>query len=72
MRTILNDLFGPGTWGTGGNLVASALLTLPAIAWSHVRTSRQAKAAHRIAADLYQHHTGRAHPDAPGSESEAE
>lgn len=20
--TILNDLFGPGTWGTGGNMVA--------------------------------------------------
>ena len=28
MRTILNDLFGSGTWGTGGNLVASALLTV--------------------------------------------
>lgn len=26
MKTILLDLFGPGTWGTGGNLVASAIL----------------------------------------------
>ena len=26
MKAILLDLFGPGTWGTGGNLVASALL----------------------------------------------
>lgn len=26
MKAVLLDLFGPGTWGTGGNLVASALL----------------------------------------------
>lgn len=26
VKAILLDLFGPGTWGTGGNLVASALL----------------------------------------------
>lgn len=32
---------------------------------------REAKAGRRIAADLYEHHTGRVHPDAPGSESEA-
>jgi hypothetical protein len=30
----------------------------------------EAKAARRIAADLYLHHTGRPHPDAPGTESE--
>lgn len=41
MRAILNDLFGAGTWGTGGNLVASAILTVPAIIWSHVRSYRQ-------------------------------
>lgn len=29
-----------------------------------------AAAAHRIAADLFEHHTGRAHPDAPDSERE--
>ena len=34
-------------------------------------TAGDVHAAHRIAADLYQHHAGRAHPDAPGSESEA-
>lgn len=28
MKDILLDLFGPGTWGTGGNLVASVLLTV--------------------------------------------
>lgn len=32
---------------------------------------KEAKAARRIAADLYQHHTGRTHPDAPDIESEA-
>lgn len=26
VKGIFLDLFGPGTWGTGGNLVASALL----------------------------------------------
>ena len=30
----------------------------------------EAKAARRIMADLYQHHTGRAHPDAPDSGNE--
>lgn len=29
----------------------------------------EAKAARRIAADLYEQHTGRRHPDAPGKES---
>lgn len=28
---------------------------------------RAADAAHRIAADLFEHHTGRRHPDAPGN-----
>jgi hypothetical protein len=32
----------------------------------------EAKAARRIAADLYEHHTGRPHPDAPAPESESE
>lgn len=30
-----------------------------------------AAAAHRIMADLYEHHVGRPHPAAPGSEGEA-
>lgn len=29
---------------------------------------KEAKAARRIAADLYRHHTGRLHPDAPDAE----
>ena len=32
----------------------------------HLAAARAAaEAGHRIAADLYEHHTGRAHPDAP-------
>lgn len=31
----------------------------------------EAKAGRRIAADLFEHHTGRPHPDAPEKESEA-
>lgn len=33
--SILSDLFGAGTWGTGGNLVAAFLLGVPgaALAW---------------------------------------
>lgn len=32
MTGILRDLFGPGTWGTGGNLVAWALCGVVAAA----------------------------------------
>jgi hypothetical protein len=32
---------------------------------------KEAAAARRIAASLYEHHTGRTHPDAPDRESEA-
>jgi hypothetical protein len=38
-------------------------------AWSDVL--RAAEAAQRISADLYEHRTGRRHPDAPDSETEA-
>lgn len=33
--SIFRDLFGPGTWGTGGNVVAAALLAIPGVvaAW---------------------------------------
>jgi hypothetical protein len=41
MTTVLRELFGPGTWGTAGNLVASALLTVPALVISHVKAARQ-------------------------------
>lgn len=44
-------------------------------AWLKRELSRpaleEAAAARRIAADLYRHHTGRPHPDAPDAESEA-
>lgn len=44
--TILRDLFGPGTWGVSGNLVASAILGTAgaAAAWlgRHKITSRVA------------------------------
>ncbi len=33
MKTVLLDLFGPGTWGTGGNLVAAVLCAAAATAW---------------------------------------
>ena len=52
--TILRDLFGAGTWGTGGNLVASALLTVPAVVISHVKAARQRE---RHQQELKQHVT---------------
>jgi len=58
--------------------VATALLLRPLrLAWHHLAgkhleaARRAAEASHRIAADLYEHHTGRAHELAPGTESEA-
>jgi hypothetical protein len=52
--TILRDLFGAGTWGTGGNLVASALLTVPTVIITHVRAYRQRE---RHQEELKQHVT---------------
>lgn len=54
MITILRDMFGSGTWGVAGNLVASAILTVPAVIVSHVRARRHREAQH---ADLKQHVT---------------
>ena len=86
---IWRALFGPGTWGAGGNIVAAAILGVPgaALAWwkrDHIGRAfsafwgrwhphkdalaeirATADAAHRIAADLYEHHTGYRHPDSP-------
>lgn len=62
LTTILRDLFGSGTWGTGGNLVASAILTTPAVVIAHVRASRQRQRNHE---DMKQHVTemnGKAQP----------
>lgn len=66
------------------NMFAPSVITLAAVAFTHVRAYRQrerhhaeqqqaAGAVQRITADLFRHHAGRAHPDAPdpGSESEA-
>jgi hypothetical protein len=33
VKTVLLDLFGPGTWGTAGNLVAAVLCAAAAAAW---------------------------------------
>lgn len=51
--------------GVLGNLAASAILGIPALWHLHRRLGRQ----HRIVADLFEHHTGRAHPDAPAPDS---
>lgn len=47
VTAVLRDLFGPGTWGTGGNLIASALLfTLGVLgAWLGRHTIGRALAA---------------------------
>lgn len=41
------------------------------VAWLRREEIAEAKAARQIAADLYRHHTGRAHHLAPDDESEA-
>lgn len=35
--SILRDLFGAGTWGAGGNLIAWVLCGGLAFGWSHVK-----------------------------------
>jgi hypothetical protein len=62
-------------------VTATLLFTRPISSWwrKHfgaqedlAEIRRAASAAHQIAADLFEHHTGRAHPAAPGdTESEA-
>jgi hypothetical protein len=73
--SILRDLFGPGTWGTGGNLVAWILCGAVAAGWlraklkahealarlHHQQAMDKADAARKIAADTYRHQTGREH-----------
>lgn len=44
---LLWILFGPGTWGTAGNMVASAILTVPAVVITHVRAYRQRERHHK-------------------------
>lgn len=38
---IMRDLFGPGTWGTGGNLVAWVLCGALAAGWLHGKLKAQ-------------------------------
>jgi len=35
--TILRDLFGPGTWGTGGNMVAWVICGVIGFSWLHAK-----------------------------------
>lgn len=67
----------------GGNIVAMPLQAVitGAAAWVlrsplarllGGQAAKDAAAALRIAADLYQHHTGQAHPDAPARGPEGE
>lgn len=44
--TILRDLFGAGTWGTGGNLVATVLLGIPTMVTGFVHAARQRQRHH--------------------------
>lgn len=64
------NVFAPNVW-----TIAAVLLHL-AVTWiqrerQHLQAMKEAKAAAKIAADLFEHHTGRSHPDAPEPESEA-
>lgn len=34
---ILRDLFGPGTWGTGGNMVAWVICGVIGLGWLHAK-----------------------------------
>jgi len=59
MNGTLKDLFGPGTWGTGGNLVAWILCGLLAGLWLRAKLRAQAALArlhHQQATDQRQEH----------------
>ena len=48
--SILRDLFGPGTWGTGGNMVAWVICGTLGLGWLHAKekarhVARMAQAA---------------------------
>jgi hypothetical protein len=64
--SILKDLFGPGTWGTGGNMVAWVICGCIGFGWlhskekaRHILKMNQAKAHHdeQIALLKAQHET---------------
>lgn len=55
-------------------LLALVLRPLQRRLWARLKRelgADSAAAAHRIMADLFEHHTGRPHPDAPDREGEA-
>lgn len=53
--SVLKDLFGPGTWGTGGNLVAWALCGVVAGVFGYIFRDRIGR---RLAAWWHKHHGG--------------
>jgi len=57
---ILSDLFGPGTWGAGGNLLVEVAISVPAIVITHVRAHRQRERHHQ---DMKKHVTNSAGGD---------
>lgn len=78
MKTVIEILFGSGTWGAGGNLVAWVICGIPALvisAWRHRRAmyAELAKVraevgrAHQVISDLYELHAGEPHPSSPRS-----
>jgi len=50
--SVLRDLFGPGTWGTGGNMVAWVICGIFAALWLRSKM----KAQHAVAAALARLH----------------
>ena len=58
MIAILRDLFGPGTWGTGGNLVAWALCGAVAAIGAYLLRDVIGR---RLAAWFHRHYAGHLH-----------
>jgi hypothetical protein len=53
MTGIVRDLFGPGTWGTGGNMVAWVICGFIGFGWLHAKQ----KAQHvQVLAQAARHH----------------
>jgi len=55
------DLFGPGTWGTGGNLVAWVICGTLAFGWQHLQA--EARHAEQLALMTRQHKARMAQAD---------
>lgn len=50
---ILTDLFGPGTWGTGGNMVAWVICGCIGFGWLHAKEKARHLAKMRQADDQH-------------------